>query len=522
MGKAVKLKSQFKFHARPLAFAALAAVVVLAAWAALRPAPRPTGVALEDIPFYRMPFGPDETGAERAFWPSRMLSASGRMSDPKRLPSSAECATCHQREFEEWAGSLHAIADQDLVYEVTVDINSDLLRHGPEQARFCEGCHAPAEMLSGRTNRFVSVEPTEALGEGISCIACHTAVHADPIKGNGAVTLAYDRAEAERDQPQGALLLADPRAHLAAYGAPDTAALMKSSDLCGGCHTESYDESMSRAKAHQTVQSTFVEWRDSWYGAQGVTCQDCHMAGDPAGQVMALREGRTDKPARYSHRFIGANHVMADSSLGDMLLVLRGGLLPGVDAEMNRATIEEQARQTAAFLRTAAGLELRGQRPTETGLELDIAVQNLGAGHNLPTGVNDQKHMWLEVVVTDGAGEEVYRSGGAAERLGVEDPEAVTWIEHFLDSKGERITDHLTFVTAEVIWLRKPIPARGEDVVRYDVPLPEGARGPFHVEAKLLYRVALQDLLYKNLRLNMAVPSFTLAELSADLPDATQ
>ena len=52
------------------------------------------------------------------------------------------------------------------------------------------------------------------------------------------------------------------------------------------------------------------------------------------GHWLRVREGRTDKPARYSHRFIGANHVMADSSLGDMLLVLRGGLLPGVETRL--------------------------------------------------------------------------------------------------------------------------------------------------------------------------------------------
>jgi len=84
----------------------------------------------------------------------------------------------------------------------------DLLRHGAEQGRFCEGCHAPGEMLAGRVTRHVAVPPADALTEGVSCIACHTATHADPVEGNGALTLAYDRAEAERDGPQGAALLA--------------------------------------------------------------------------------------------------------------------------------------------------------------------------------------------------------------------------------------------------------------------------------------------------------------------------
>ena len=147
-------------------------------------------------------------------------------------------------------------------------------------------------------------------------------------------------------------------------------------------------------------------------------------------------------------------------------------------------------------------------------------MQNLGAGHNLPTGVNDQKHMWLEVEVTDAAGNTVFRSGGAAERLGVEDPEAVTWIEHFVDPAGRRLTGHLTFSTAEVVWMRKPVPARGEDVVGYDLPLGPGVRGPLHLRARLLYRIALPELIFTHLRRDIAIPPFTLAELSVDLPDA--
>ncbi|NHF73886.1 cytochrome c family protein [Paracoccus xiamenensis] len=511
----MELKSQLRYHARPLSIGAVIAIAAALAIAAWAPRPAPVGVAMSDIPFYRLPFGTDAQGAERPFWPSRMESHDGMFSDPARIPSSAECANCHAQEFHEWAGSLHAIADRDLIYEATVDANADAVRN-PEQGRFCEGCHAPAEMLTGRVNRFVSAAPAEALTEGVSCVTCHTATAADPLAGNGAITLAYGRAEAERDNPQGAALLADPRAHLAAYAAPDTDALMKSSDLCGACHTEIYDHNMTPATTPQVVQSTFVEWRDSWYAQNDITCQDCHMAADPAAQVMALRQGKIEKPAKYSHRFIGANHLLTDTGLGDSLLVLRGGMLPGMDSASNKATLDEQARQTVAFMRTAAGLELRDSGGDASGGYLDIAVQNLGAGHNLPTGVNDQKHMWLEVVVTDASGAEVFRSGGAAERLGVEDPEAVTWIEHFLDKQGNRLTDHLTFATAKVVWMRRPIPPKGEQVLRYDLP---PASGPLHLQARLYYKVALPDLIFTHLRRDLPLPSFTLAELSVDLPD---
>lgn len=517
----MKIKSQLAFHARPLLLGAAVSLAALGLWAALAPRPAPVGVALSEIPFYKLPFGLDAAGDPRPFFPSNLQSATGLFSDPARLPSSAGCATCHQQEFNEWAASLHAIADRDLVYEAVVEANEDSV-HNPEQGRFCEGCHAPNEMLAGRVNRFTSVPPADALSVGVACITCHTATHADPVKGNGAITLAYDRAEAEADGPQGAALLADPRAHLAAFAAPDTDALMKSSDLCGSCHVETYDHTMTRATTTQTVQTTFIEWRDSWYARNDITCQDCHMAADPAAQVMAIRGGDTSDPERYSHRFIGTNYVLTNTELGEALTVLRGGILPGMDGAATRATLIEQDRQTRDFMRTAAGLDLRETRRSDDRLYLGIAVRNLGAGHNLPTGVNDQKHMWLEVVVSDATGATVFRSGGAAERLGVEDPHAVAWIEHFLDHDGNRITDHLTFQTAAVVWMREPIPPRGEDVARYEVTLPEGTTGPLHLEARLLYRIALPDLIYTSLRDNLAVAPFTLAELSVELPESVR
>lgn len=519
----MRLKRQLVFHARPLAIAAVVAGAALGAWHFLASDVPAAGRDLADIPFYQLPFGPDAEGNPRPFWPSRMLTASGRMADAARLPSSAECAECHRVEFEEWAGSLHAAADRDLVYESAVDANEVIGRHGPERARFCEGCHAPNELLSGRTNRFVSVAPHDALSEGVSCTTCHTAVHSDPLEGNGALTVDLDRAERDRDGPQGAALLADPRAHLAAYGAPETVALMKSSDLCGACHTEYYDESMSKKGARQDVQSTFTEWRDSWYAKNDVTCQDCHMAPDPAAHVMRVREGDTTKPARYSHRFIGANTVMADAGLGEALMVLRGGYLPGVDATLNAATLAEQFRQTEEFLRTAAGLELRLAEVADDGLHLAIAVQNLGAGHSLPTGVNDQKHIELEVVLADASGRELFRSGGDGARLvGADDAETVRWIEDFLDLEGRVIPDHLTFRTAAVIWQRDAIPARGEDVVTYDVPLPDDVTGPLTLRARLLYRIARPELILSNMRINMTIPSFTLAELTASVPGTSR
>lgn len=123
-----------------------------------------------------------------------------------------------------------------------------------------------------------------------------------------------------------------------------------------------------------------------------------------------------------------------------------------------------------------------------------MAVKNVGAGHNLPTGVSDQKHIWLEVKVLDSGGETVYHSGAFDADNGRIAPDAVVWAERFWDDKGNRIMDHLTFNTARIDFTRPLIPPRGEDVVDYEVSLPVNAKGPFRVQARLWYRVAFQIL----------------------------
>jgi cytochrome c551/c552 len=509
------MKYQFKTHLPLLVIGLAAGLVAIGVVELLRPKPPEPGVELADIPFYRLPFGPDEHGRERPFWPSRLTTENGKLADPSKIQSAAACATCHQREFDEWAPSLHAIAGRDTVYERAVEANEDLHKDGVEKARFCEGCHAPGEVLAGRTNRFKSVMPSDAETEGITCVMCHTATHADPLEGNGALTLAVNTGV---DQLSMALVPAAPRDHARAFGAKETNALIASSDFCGACHTEAYDASMSKARSRQHVQTTFTEWRDSWYARNGVNCQDCHMAPDPAAYVRQIRAGDLKKPERYAHNFVGSNYLMFDTGLGSNLTFLRGGILPGLTNARNTDLIARQGEATRALLRSAAGLALRGSSISGDRLTFRMAVQNLGAGHNLPTGVVDQKYMWLEVIVSDAAGAEIFHSGAFDAVRGETDPQAVIWREDFIDTKGRRIPDHLTFITWEVRHLRRGVPPKGEDVVPYEVLLPAGVKGPFKLKARLWYRVATQEFAYNTLKTDLVIPPFELASAEFALP----
>jgi len=64
-------------------------------------------------------------------------------------------------------------------------------------------------------------------------------------------------------------------------------------------------------------------------------------------------------------------------------------------------------------------------------------VRNEHAGHNLPTGMNEIRQLWLDVRVFQGDGKEtVWRSGGLDEAGGI-DPEAKLFRALAVDSKDQ-------------------------------------------------------------------------------------
>jgi len=499
------MNRKLKRHLLPLSIAALATSAAVAALHYLAPPPEDVSVAIDEVPYYKLPWNDDP------FFPGNMKTADGKFIKPEKLPSAASCVKCHVEQFEEWAASLHSVSGRDAVYDKTIEYNEHFDgKTGEERIRFCEACHEPGEMAIGAVNKVKSVLPTDATTEGLTCVVCHAVTEAHPETGNGAFTIDLSGG---RDHMHNALIMASPRDHARAFGARATKALITKSDFCGACHTEQYHPGNSKVQGVASVQTTYKEWKESWYAEQGVTCQDCHMNYDPVAFIDQLKQDKVERPGKYSHAFAGANYLLTETDLGSNIFFLRGGVLPGLTGERYVQILEKQKRLTHDFLRTAAEVEVR-QAELKPGAEgrVQVAVKNVGAGHNLPTGVGDQKHMWLELVVEDAAGREVYHSGAFDEEKGRIAPGSVVWAERFIDRQGKRIMDHLTFNTARVDFIRPFIPAREEDVIDYAVALPKDAQGPFKVKARLWYRVAFQEFVVQILKTTLVIPPFLLAE----------
>jgi hypothetical protein len=175
-------------------------------------------------------------------------------------------------------------------------------------------------------------------------------------------------------------------------------------------------------------------------------------------------------------------------------------------------TVDNAMRQ----LQSAASLRIDVGESAVAGsaLRLRVRVENL-TGHKLPTGYPEGRRCWLEVVVTDDAGAEVFRSGGydfdTATRN--EDPSLRTYEARMAADDVEGFH----FVLQDEILQDNRIPPRGFlpahdtrpvgrdypilpdgtlawwDDAPYSVPLPADLRGSLTVTATLWYQTTSRE-----------------------------
>ncbi|MDR2093106.1 MAG: hypothetical protein LBP58_07315 [Azoarcus sp.] len=526
----MKMKFPAHFFALPLGrflLALVCALVLALVLDRLLPPPAELGVTPEkDLPLYSQPFGKGHS----PFYPGELSTPDGKLVNWRAVPGALNCGECHLKETLEWATSMHAISDLDLIYDSTVRENTAASRagkagHGDEKGRWCESCHNPLGTLAGAVTLANSVQEIEAMEEGTACVVCHAVNRAEPLAGNGALEVDINGIF-RYSHP--ALIAAAPSRHVRDMRARRSHPLMGDSALCGACHTEIRPTSVNAATPPLNLQDTYSEWRQSPYARAGIQCQDCHMAADPAGFVAALKRGERPRKT-VSHRFVGNNYLLSNTALpAGLLSALRGGSPPGLNRLYDRAAFKKELGRTneavVALLREAAELRVDAVpgTPDDGVPQLRVFVTNAGAGHALPTGPLDQRYLWLEVQAKDAMGNTVFHQGRFDEKKGTEPPDAVRWMKEVYDTSGQPERRHLLFDAYTLHYTRKPIPPHQTDTVNVRLALPPGVQGPVTVDVRLWYRIAVQDIL-RNIenqglgKVDVIIPPLLLKEVRHEL-----
>jgi hypothetical protein len=413
---------------------------------------------------------------DREFYPYYPSLVKWNKSKAEFTPPSV-CAGCHEKQYQEWMGSVHHLAFQDPVYQG--ELNKGMKAVGHEVTRQCEGCHSPAGMVTGEIKGPGLSGLTEMAAAGVSCDICHsvsgvthwqTPSH-EPENGSLILTPGVDTKDGLKLLKRGPY---KPKEDCGGgFHECVESGLHLKADLCASCHQVYHYDS------HFPIESTYLEWKHGPYAQKNILCQDCHMVNLQAFKNAAEGFVRPGK-AEYRHYFNGANYLLtylaaaAARKAGDNNLA---------------ATLMKQYEMSVERLKSAGDLEIKPVYMKGKLAEILVRVKNVRAGHNLPTSLTNVRQMWLEITARDEKGKVMMASGGLKADGTL--PEGT----RLFNSDGMGNDFHLAVDPWVVTAFSRhdTIPPRGYKDVHYGVNVPAGVK-KLTVEVKLRYRQADQKV----------------------------
>ncbi len=391
-------------------------------------------------------------GEDRPFAPSLAKTDTEGAFDPRSVGGSEGCGTsgCHEEIYKEWEVSAHRYSAMDVAFQKVQSVMGE--QNGPESTRYCGGCHDPISLFSGSKNIYTSSDDlTNDMGyqEGISCIGCH-AITATDIKGNANYVLTQpNRYMYELKEGGTSKFLSDflirsyPKYHVETLQHK----LFKSPEFCAACHKQFIDEEVNNVGWVQ-LQNQYDKWKNSKWNHPGdasktVECRECHMplvsnSREPgSGDDLDYNRSKDDGKHR-SHRFLGANQFMP--------LAMD---LPGAKEHVEltekwlRGDIEIPEIEDKWVSGPAVPIEIIAPEKVTPGEEVTITtvLTNNKPGHDFPTGPIDIIQAWVEIIITDQNGNEVYASGKVDKDHFIEPGSFVFKVEP-VDQYGNLIDKH--------------------------------------------------------------------------------
>lgn len=299
------------------------------------------------------------------------------------------CRDCHESQYREWSGSMHAYAASDPLF---LAMNQRGQREtGGALGTFCLGCHAPVAVREGATTDGSNLDELPQHLKGVTCWFCH---QIDAVEGehNALVRLADDGIM------RGSFADAvDNDAHETLYSPLHDRDDVESSKLCGACH-----DIVTERGTH--LERTFAEWKETLFATGGprdqLSCAACHMPG---------REG-----------------VAADVP-GVKLRRIRSHAMPGVDVALTPFPEMDAQRE---LVQKELDFTLSAQIcvvPAGDALNVDVTLENVAAGHKWPSGAVQDRRGWVELVASFG-GNVTWATGTVApDKAVLENPDPNLW-----------------------------------------------------------------------------------------------
>jgi len=332
-------------------------------------------------------FDKPDGAEEYPFFPSLIRVIGDRILTVDDTTDPDTCGACHGEIFEQWNGSMHSKAFRDPVWQEMWKIAHE--ETGGRIGTECLSCHSPIGMVTGNLKTPGDIEGLDYISaSGVQCDFCHSvdSTHYVETREHEPHNMAFNFDPG--DVKRGPFKDSESSFHESRYSQLHTSA-----EFCGNCHN------VFHPSTGFPVERTYDEWKQSVYAHNGVVCQDCHMS--PAGNLKTIAETlkRVENPGYASELAEERPHIFTHQFTGG------NSLLPKLLGSEKHSGIAE------SMLKNAARVSIEDIR-TEKGLvEVDVKVENIAAGHNLPTSLTELRQMWLEVEVFNENGDKIFESG---------------------------------------------------------------------------------------------------------------
>lgn len=314
---------------------------------------------------------------------------------------------------DDWSSTMMANSAKDPFWRAKVShevfVNPDLQQ---EIERTCTRCHAPLGRFAAQMNGEDEYSIEDMLADsvaldGVSCLACHRQAP-QPLVALHSGQLIFDENTIAFGQYSSPLI--SPMAEYTGY-IPEQSDHIQDSKLCAACHslvTETVNFEGNLTGDEFVEQATWHEWLNSIYPTQNTTCQTCHLPQLP-GQNVILAAGyeTPGRPDFALHTLAGGNTFML-GLMRDNRDAL--GIFAG-ESQFN----ETITATTDNLQNKSLTMEVTEINRTADTVYVDVKLSNI-TGHKMPSGY-PARRMSVHLVATDGAGNEVFRSGGFDENF---------------------------------------------------------------------------------------------------------
>lgn len=362
------------------------------------------------------------------------LNLTQNFNTPAHYADPASCAECHQTQYNEWIGSMHAHAVASPVTELQNHLvvlkERELLASGElKQAvvgDLCVKCHAPTGYLGDAKNHedilIAAKDRAPASRFGVSCVSCHQIESVTALQGESKFpyrnirNIKIDDSAIMRGQNKNNIGNA---AHQNRFSAT-----ISNPVVCASCHTVAVEDPATQ-NAILPLQDTYTEWLTggknfSWSDTHCMSCHNMPLDNIVA-QVQKMQQQRLPlkqrlqriKPLIQKNKLASNDSFAADPAQNYDAPISAGvrrfqHTFTGVDYHLESQ--QPFAQDEADFSKNSAIHASTNQRVNNllkissaikiqkaSANSVTVDVMNLATGHHLPAGFAFAREMWLEV-----------------------------------------------------------------------------------------------------------------------------